>query len=134
MVEFDRARRPTVFLMLCATGALLLSASEIPADGLSLPKTPSVDPACSDPTLRLVYSLASTDKVPYSGDACAGDACAGDVANVCQRVESGCYEPGRALRQSDRVFARVMTESTPKGETRCANRKSLFCLSVALAS
>lgn len=33
MAEFDRARRPTVFLTLCTTGALLLSASEIPADG-----------------------------------------------------------------------------------------------------
>ncbi len=67
------------------------------------------------------YSLASTDSAPSSGDACAGD-----VANVCQRVESGCYDPGSAIGHSDRVFGRdtgssVSTSSITIGRDRISH-------------
>ncbi len=55
----------------------------------------------SGPTPDSVYSVASTNSAPSSGDACAGG-----FANVCQRVESGCHDPGSAIGHSDQVFGR----------------------------
>ena len=67
----------------------------------------------SGPTPDSFFSLASTDSVPSTGDACAGD-----VANVCQRVESGCYDPGSAIGQSGGLFGSERPETRARTATR----------------